>query len=433
MEKSPDIIDSSGNENHGWTRNPDHIKKNQPPILGGGKSYHLRPPGYLELGGFGDSGNLMNAGFYLGFDIQPEGAEELAVCGTENKNGSALLIRYNVSGAQRRLQVDVRDEEGKSLSAYAQLSDSAGKRVFVSVDPSENAIVIAEINLYRGEFRRDIIYVAQERPTNFNAFKHPIIYGGYNFGGQKHGTFRGRVSQTFFVPNEVLTNSKLEQFTEVSWSDIEGIYGQRQKLPASLERRNCFEDDLEKLQRWTTQRRLSRTQMRDASVILYRWLFDRHPILQDLCDELGIQLSFPGVSERGKVYHAAIEKSKPAYAQSFQIGRKSMFGFQWVPLKEFGYERAFIIEGHLISHEAFVKFVRNKLGGGHFDAVDRKKWQKDLAKDLAILEAYKGRISALHHHMKQIVGAVLDTVDACGISRQVAYDSSLRWTKDTGA
>ncbi len=32
-----------------------------------------------------------------------------------------------------------------------------------------------------------------------------------------------------------------------------------------------------------------------------------------------------------------------------------------------------------VSWAAFVAFVRNKLGGGHFDPDDRKRWQEELA------------------------------------------------------
>lgn len=31
-----------------------------------------------------------------------------------------------------------------------------------------------------------------------------------------------------------------------------------------------------------------------------------------------------------------------------------------------------------VSWAAFIRFVRNKLGGGHFDPDDRKRWQEEL-------------------------------------------------------
>lgn len=88
-QEPPDVHDSSGHQKHAWTRNRGHVKKDQPPIIGPGRSYHLTSPGHLEVGTLGEFANRMAAGFYLGFDIQPEGSEEQTLCGTQDGNRTA--------------------------------------------------------------------------------------------------------------------------------------------------------------------------------------------------------------------------------------------------------------------------------------------------------------------------------------------------------
>lgn len=414
-QEPPEVHDSSGHQNHASIRNRGHVKKDQPPIIGPGRSYHLTSPGHLELGTLGEFASRMAAGFYLGFDIQLEGSAEQTLCGTQDGNRTALLVTYNANRERHRLAVTVRDEQGKTLSGYAQLSKLSAKRVLISVDPSTNGLGISEINLCRADVTRQVVFLARNRPVAFNTFRHPFLFGGHNIDGQVRCYFRGRVSQLFAVPEKVLSSSKLTLLADTSWSDIEGRYGQRLVLPANNERRELFVDDVGKLRPFATRDLLSKAEMRDASVVLYRWLFDTHPVLQDICDELGIQLSLPGDSARTKLYNRQIVADQPIYAQSLRLGRNALFGFDWVPLKEFGDGGAFIVNGHSVAHEAFVKFVRNKLGGGHYDPRDRTKWQKDLA----ALSVYVGDEPALNHHMKHLIGAILDALDSCGILQQL--------------
>ena len=75
------------------------------------------------------------------------------------------------------------------------------------------------------------------------------------------------------------------------------------------------------------------------------------------------------------------------------------------------------MEGYSVSHRSFVKLVRHKLGGAHFDIDDRKKWQRDL-------KAYSDRIrllgsQAINYQMKSLIEAVLEAIDGCGIEHQL--------------
>ena len=78
---------------------------------------------------------------------------------------------------------------------------------------------------------------------------------------------------------------------------------------------------------------------------------------------------------------------------------------------------AFFVEGHRVSNGSLIAFVRNKLGCGHFDLTDRKKWQKDLLKYSEFLEI--GCHPILSYPVKSRLDFVLSAVDACGIDKQI--------------
>ena len=55
-----------------------------------------------------------------------------------------------------------------------------------------------------------------------------------------------------------------------------------------------FRRDLARLREWAETAQLTLNQMDDASLLVFRWLFDRHPLLVEICKSLGIQLWLPG-------------------------------------------------------------------------------------------------------------------------------------------
>jgi hypothetical protein len=98
-------------------------------------------------------------------------------------------------------------------------------------------------------------------------------------------------------------------------------------------------------------------------------------------------------------------------------GTRAPHGHVWQPLGPFGEEIAFHVEGHSVSHRSFVRLVRHKLGGAHFDIEDRKKWQRDL-------KAYSDRIQlsgsqAINYQMKSLLEAVCEAIEGCGIELQL--------------
>lgn len=68
--------------------------------------------------------------------------------------------------------------------------------------------------------------------------------------------------------------------------------------------------------------------------------------------------------------------------------------------------------GYSVSWAAFIKFVRNKLGGGHFDPDDRQRWQRDL-NELATKTDIDGE-PWLEAKMLNLVRALIVAADGCG-------------------
>jgi hypothetical protein len=81
---------------------------------------------------------------------------------------------------------------------------------------------------------------------------------------------------------------------------------------------------------------------------------------------------------------------------------------------------AFWVSGEQkVSWEAFLKFVRNKLGGGHFDPDERKRWQRQL--DAMARETRIGGEAWLDVKMLVLARALLFAADSCGLAALARY------------
>lgn len=140
------------------------------------------------------------------------------------------------------------------------------------------------------------------------------------------------------------------------------------------EGRGLFLDDYERLVSWTDQPHLSRAETRDVSVIAYRWLQDVHPLLPGLADHYGAQLSLPDLNPM-RAYRKAVTDLEPSFHYS-----SDRWEGKWLPPSAFLDEPTFWLPEAKrdVSWAALVKFIRNKLGGGHYDPEDRKRWQEEL-------------------------------------------------------
>lgn len=411
-----DIKDSSSHDHHGRSVNPEHIKKGLAPIFGEGASVHLDGNGYIELPTINSIGSELHKGFYIGIDIQPEIDDDIVLCGTGISGRTSLSLFLRSSGNNLySLNVEVTDDHGKRLSACTKLSPASAKRLLISVLPAASEVNVSEVTLHEDHPKLEVEYLERQNPTAFSDFKHPMLVGGFNAAGVRRGKFVGRMSEIFFKTGGPIEVEHLNSLITASRKDITELNRVRPRLSKSPERRQVFKDDLIKLKKWHGLSQLSDSDMKDASVVLFKWLCDRNPLLQDLCDEVEIQLTLPGESDRGRGYHAVIQEDRPVYAQSVHIGTRSIFGFKWIPLNHFLDDMAFVTQGHAVSHGAFISFVRNKLGGGHFDDRDRKKWQKELA----ALQVVVCDAKAINFHMKELLRSVLESVEGCRIESQL--------------
>ena len=139
----------------------------------------------------------------------------------------------------------------------------------------------------------------------------------------------------------------------------------------------------------------------DAALLLYSWLFSQRPMLPRLAEQLGIQLWLPGRGSPLERYPAPVELSGE-WIQLLAAPDVDSPAFGWMTLDRWRNHAAFRVGNpeHSVSREAFVKFVRNKLGWGHFDEDDRAAWQVRLLNqaggfDIAGMDALVFQMQAL--------------------------------------
>lgn len=387
----------------------------QPPILGFGASVRCIQGGHLVLGTLGNFGSKLAKGFTLGIDIQSERKSEQVILGSFQSSGTGILITYNDSNKLNQIRIHVQDNAGRKLIAVAVLSNRAGKRLIIRINPPKNFVAITEITI-SSYAQQSINYLANDSPQDFSNFDEPLIVSGYRINGTRKGDFIGRLANLFLLKS-TLEDNQIVELNIATSNEITSIYGHRCTLQSDLERRNVFRDDLAKLRQWNKQASLAKPDTLDASTVIFKWLFDKHPMLLDICDEIGVQLSFPCTNQEGQQYIDKLFSLKPSYYQAGMIGAGSPHGFDWMPLAIFSKDIAFQINGHTVTHESFVKLVRHKLGGAHFDTVDRKKWERDL-------KAYSdkiqiGGVDAICYQMKMLIQALIQSVDGCGIEQQI--------------
>ena len=146
--------------------------------------------------------------------------------------------------------------------------------------------------------------------------------------------------------------------------------------------------------------------MGDAAILLWSWLFDRKtPVLVRLARGYGVQLWMPGPSERARRYEEAVLASGPVVLVQGGTGPESPMGFSWLTLEEWQRTPVLHAQGHAVSARDFIRFVRNKLGAGHFDETQRDEPQKRLLEVTTGLEL--GNEGALEFQMRHLASQVL--------------------------
>jgi hypothetical protein len=170
-----------------------------------------------------------------------------------------------------------------------------------------------------------------------------------------------------------------------------------------------FREDWGKLRRWLDQGQLTRGDTRDAAAIAHMWLCDRKPLLGRFADHYGLQVSLPDLHPL-RAYSELARESNPVF-----MYQADHWEGNWLAPSNFLNDMAFWLAGHReVSWVAFIKFVRNKLGGGgHFDPEDRKRWQQQL--NTMIRESSVGGQEWMNVKMLALVRALVFTAESCGL------------------
>jgi hypothetical protein len=245
-------------------------------------------------------GSQLANGFCIGADLQPEGSAPSMLMGTAVTGKTSLIIHYNKDGVKNRIQCDIQDDDGRMLSAQAQLSEYAAKRLFICADMQSNEIRFYEYNIHPSEPVRQTEYHTREHPHTFSNFTYPFMIGGACIDGHSHGSISTKFAN-FLGWGRPLKEAEVSGLCNASRTDLRRLCGDDVYLvDRNEERRAVFQDDLAKISELLTKDHLTGRETRETASIIYRWLLDRHPMLQDLCNELGIQLTFPGATDKSR-------------------------------------------------------------------------------------------------------------------------------------
>lgn len=204
-----------------------------------------------------------------------------------------------------------------------------------------------------------------------------LNWKGFRVGGASGEvsgeSYRGRVAEVAAF-DKLLGAEQIEKLREASLPENPANVPTFNPAALDDEGRELFLADYGQLVRWHNAGSLNHRELRDASSLAHLWLLDRYPLLQRVSDHYGAMPSFPDL-RRSQALAERLDEDKPALwsPQSEHAG-------DWVPLATFREDLACWLgqSDYMVTWSAFIKFVRNKLGGGHYDPEDRQRWQQEL-------------------------------------------------------
>ena len=384
-----------------------------PPIVGseggstwfgnGGHVYQDR----LELG------EPALQGFSVLFDAQADSTTEQVILGGGDALGG-LQLALNERGVPGLLLLHASDAGGALLEVRCQLSTSQARRILISTKPLLREAEVYEMHPWAADPTASLRCDLRSQGVLQRIGPGP---GQFTFGGARRdgvliGSFTGRLTEVAIFL-DALAPDRARELAMAS-DNPTGLECEALGKP-SAEMAERFLRDLTRLRTWATEPAMSANDLDDASLLLFRWLFDAHPVLVDICRLLGVQLWLVGATERESRYLDAIAQDKPTfYVRGPADGP---FGFAWRTLDQWRSERLFHARGTPISAEQFIKFVRNKLGAGHFDESERKKWQRDLLEVSVGLTIMNN--DALSFQMRALVDSLLRSIAAIRVEELV--------------
>jgi hypothetical protein len=377
--------------------NGGELQQGLPPIVGSeGGSTWFAGEGHASAGKWDVE---FNSHFYLGIDLQPDRETEQIVLGTARTGGSAMRLTLSEGQVPGRISIMLRDEQGRTLEAVAQGSAARARRVIVTATLAENRVSMFEIQPWAADPRQalPVDVVKAESPCNIVLDSH-FVLGGWSVDGERHGAFQGRLAE-FFLGQTELGIDRIHALAAASDNPMGLAY--EDLGPCSDELKNRFLRELQRVRRWCSQAVLTPDDVDDAALLLHRWLVDRLAILDVLTRRAGVQLWLPGPSEQALRYEEAVMQTGPEILVQGEVGPAGILGHKWVSRTDWLASTAFHTRGVSVSRGAFIKFVRNKLGPGHFDEEDRKRWQRDLLETASALNLLNQ--DALTFQMKALV------------------------------
>ena len=249
------------------------------------------------------------------------------------------------------------------------LSGTTGKRLAVRVSLEQSTADVVEIQPWGPNVKQQ----AALSPDRGLARD----WRGMRIGGPSSevagSSFQGRLAE-ITVYECRLPDDRLEALRRASVPARESDVPHHEPGALDQDGRQILLDDYEQLVRWSNDGRLSGRDVRAAAVLAHLWLLDHRPLLQRASDHFGAMVSCPDLN-RGAI-PSRIEADKPVLWTP-----ATEHDGNWVSISTFRDDLACWLgqAGFVVSWAAFIKFVRNKLGGGHYDLEDRTRWQWQLS------------------------------------------------------
>jgi hypothetical protein len=359
----------------------------------------------------------LGQGFSFLLDFQGDRLEEQTVFGAREKDGSTLILIDSPGQEWGVIRLEIVDRSGRAFVADARTSGSHGRRIACRVLAEDNRLEVAELQPWTGGDPLKVAVRRADSPHDFPPFRNPIFLSGCNVDGTRQGQFLGRAAE-FAIFDNVLAEDRLVPLRSSSKTRADDDLPRANGTALDEEGRQLFVEDVEQLREWVGAGRLDRRDTRAASTLAFRWICDRRPLLKRLSDYYGVLLSLPDLNPM-RSYTEAVLEDQPVF-----LYHRDRWEGDWLALSAFLGDMAFWV-GDLqrqVSWEAFIKFVRNKLGGGHFDPDERRRWQVQL--DVMFRATEIDGEAWIDVKMLVLVRALLVTAESCGLEALARYPLS---------